>query len=256
MYAANRMSGTVSVLDADSAELLTTISLGAQPPETAERRGELVFHDAGKAFQSWFSCATCHPNGGRVDGLRWDFLRDGIGNAKDTIDLVGLNATAPYNRRATRKTARECAETGLSAGHMVEPSDDEVTDLLAYLVSLRPVPSPFLTRDSRLSAAAERGRGLFMGAARCAECHPPPLFTDRKMHDIGTQSPTDPNGRYDTPALAEIFRTAPTCTMDEPRRYATSSQPTTCTISTERRSSFPPKRLKIWPLLSCRSEAS
>jgi hypothetical protein len=33
--------------------------------------------------------------------------------------------------------------------------------------------------------AAVRGHALFMGKARCAICHPPPLFTDDKVHRTG-----------------------------------------------------------------------
>ncbi|MCF2870370.1 methylamine utilization protein MauG [Octadecabacter sp. G9-8] len=36
-----------------------------------------------------------------------------------------------------------------------------------------------------LPAAAERGRALFFGEARCASCHSGPLFTDQGFHAIG-----------------------------------------------------------------------
>ena len=40
-------------------------------------------------------------------------------------------------------------------------------------------------RSARRRARAElRGEQVFFGKARCAECHPPPIFTDNFMHDL------------------------------------------------------------------------
>ena len=47
--------------------------------------------------------------------------------------------------------------------------------LLAYQLSLQTPPPP---AGSFNSAAAQRGRDLFNGAAGCARCHTPPLLTD------------------------------------------------------------------------------
>jgi mono/diheme cytochrome c family protein len=205
----NYYSGTASILDATSGGLLRAISLGEQSPPDAARRGELIFHDATRAFQRWQSCSSCHPNQARVDGLRWDFLRDGIGNGKDTPSLLLVGETEPLNRLATRANLRVGARTGFTAGHFMVPAESEVDDLLAYLGSLRPELSPYRDANGNLSAAAQRGKTLFFGSAVCAACHPPPMFTDKKLHNIGVISDTDPDGRYDTPTLIEGYRTAP-----------------------------------------------
>ena len=210
LYVANYFSGALSVLDADSGKLAGTIPLGPQPAPDSARRGEIIFHDAAEAsFQRWHSCASCHPNQGRVDALRWDFMRDGIGNPKDTISLPFLQHTPPFNRRATRKTVLECARTGVLASHMLVPSDQDVADLAAYMISLRPKPSPHLNADGALSEAAERGKELFEGKAECADCHPGPYFSDKEMHNVGILTPNEPDGRYDTPSLIEAYRTGP-----------------------------------------------
>ena len=209
VFVGNYYSANVGVLDAESGKSLGTISLGAEAKADAVRRGELIFHDATRSFQRWHSCSSCHPNQGRVDGLRWDFLGDGIGNAKDTINLLYLHKTEPLNRRATLGTAREGAKNGLEGTHMIVPTEDAVDDLLAYLVSLRPRPSKYLTSDGKLSEAAGRGKALFEGKARCAKCHSGSEYTDKKMHNIGVLSSNEPDGRYDTPTLIEAWRTAP-----------------------------------------------
>ena len=214
LFVANYYAGSVAVLDAMTGALLKTISLGPQRPADTARRGEIIFHDATYSFQYWNSCASCHPNQGRVDGLRWDFLRDGIGNPKDTPSLVFVDKTEPLNRRiisgAMRHNAREGARSGLSGGsHMLVPDEKDVDTVLAYMVSLRPEPNPHLTAEGKLTEAAQRGKKLFEGKADCASCHPAPYYTDKQTHNIGVLTPNEPDGEYDTPSLIECYRSAP-----------------------------------------------
>lgn len=206
LYVANYYSGTVGVLDAARGTLLSVFTLGAQATPDAIRRGEIYFHDATRCFQHWHSCATCHLQGGRVDGLPWDFLRDGIDNGKDVISLVNLPHTPPYNRLATRPDARFCIETGVQVSHQVAPDSGDVDDLLAYVGSLTAEVNPNVPK---FAGAALRGKALFEGKARCTSCHPGPYFTDRRTHNVGVTSSNEPNARYDTPSLIEAYRTAP-----------------------------------------------
>ena len=50
--------------------------------------------------------------------------------------------------------------------------------------------------DAALTPAQKRGAELFFGRANCAVCHPPPLFTDDKFHNIAT-----PQAGFETPHL-------------------------------------------------------
>lgn len=206
LYVANYYAGAVGVLDAIRGNLLSVFPLANQPAPDAARRGEIYFHDATRCFQHWHSCASCHPDGGRVDGLPWDFLRDGIDNGKDVISLVNLLHTPPFNRLATRPNARYCIESGVVVSHHVTPDPAEVDDLLAYVGSLTAEVNPNLPK---FAEAAQRGKALFEGRADCARCHPGPYFTDQRTHHIGVTSRNEPNARYDTPSLVEAYRTAP-----------------------------------------------
>ncbi|MFV1966786.1 MAG: beta-propeller fold lactonase family protein [Pirellulaceae bacterium] len=206
LYVANYYSGTVGVLDAAEAKLLGKIAVGDQPEPDAVRRGEIYFHDATRCFQRWHSCASCHLDNGRIDGLPWDFMRDGIDNGKDVISLVNMPHTPPYNRRATRATPRECIRTGVVVSHVIEPDPADVDDLLAYTLSLTAEPNPNLPQ---FAEAAKRGKLLFEGRAACAKCHSGPYFTDKKAYDVGIFSPNEPDARYDTPSLIEAYRTGP-----------------------------------------------
>ena len=90
----------------------------------------------------------------------------------------------------------------------------------------------FLTDGTPLPAAAERGRQLFFGAARCAQCHNGPLLSDQDFHamalppfgpgrtrvwdpmprDVGRMGATDDLEdayRFRTPPLRNVALTAP-----------------------------------------------
>jgi hypothetical protein len=69
---------------------------------------------------------------------------------------------------------------GVKAGFgAMRASPDLVTSKLAALHFYQiAIPAPRPKPDSYDSAAAERGKVLFEGKARCASCHVPPLFTE------------------------------------------------------------------------------
>ena len=75
------------------------------------------------------------------------------------------------------------------------------------------IPAPVPPADSYDGAAAQRGKALFEGKARCATCHVPPLYTEPgwQMHtgaEIGIddfQSQRSPDGRYRTTPLKGLF---------------------------------------------------
>jgi cytochrome c peroxidase len=208
---ANYFSDSLTVIDlAQPHAPARSIALGPKPEMNLTQQGEFYFHDAGICFQGWQSCASCHPGDGRVDGLNWDLLNDGIGNPKNTKSLLLAHKTPP----AMWTGVRDNAETAVRAGirHIlftVQPP--EVANALdAWLKSLQPVPSPHLV-NGKLSAAARRGEKLFRSrTVGCAECHPAPLFTDLKTSPVGTAGPLDQGvEQFDTPSLVEVWRTAP-----------------------------------------------
>ncbi len=209
LYVANYFSGTVSALNAADGKLQGTLSLGTQPKADAVRRGEIVFHDATRSFQYWHSCASCHPGDARMDGLRWDFVDDGLGNAMNTPSLYNLEQTEPLHRMGTLKDVRELAKHGLTFTHGLVPTEQEVNDLTAFLKSLKPQPSPNLAADGKLTEAAQRGKGVFEGKAACITCHAGANFTDRKLDDVGTNAENEKGAKFKTTPLLELYRTAP-----------------------------------------------
>jgi cytochrome c553 len=210
-YTANYFSDTLTAFELDGEyPKAESIPLGPRLPMTAARQGELNFNDARLCFQGWQSCASCHSDDARVDGLNWDLLNDGIGNPKNNKSLLLAFKTPPAMSTGVRESAGAAVRAGLT--HILftvqPPAVSEALD--AYIQLLRPVPSPHLVRG-RLSLAARRGEKIFHShEAGCAQCHPGPLFTDLQSYDVGTRGPLDaPNDVFDTPTLVEVWRTAP-----------------------------------------------
>jgi hypothetical protein len=50
---------------------------------------------------------------------------------------------------------------------------------------------------------------FFSEKVGCGKCHPEPLYTDLKMHDVGSSVPVDRRVDFDTSTLIEVWRTAP-----------------------------------------------
>jgi DNA-binding beta-propeller fold protein YncE len=181
-------------------------SLGPVPALTAERRGEIAFHDATHCFQRWQSCSSCHPDA-RVDGLNWDLMNDGVGNPKSTKSMLLAHRTPPAMWLGVRPDAPYAVRSGFKHIQFAAVDEAHAADVDRYLQALAPVPSPHLVR-SQLSAAAERGRRHFK-AAGCADCHAGPHATDLRSYDVGTTGGRDRGQPVDTPALVECWRTAP-----------------------------------------------
>jgi hypothetical protein len=97
-------------------------------------------------------------------------------------------------------------------GHVQAPPDqDRISKTLPALQFYQlAIPPPKPPAGTFVQAAADRGKALFDGQARCATCHVPPTFTEPgwNLHtpqEIGIddfQANRSPDGRYRTTPLA------------------------------------------------------
>ena len=100
-------------------------------------------------------------------------------------------------------------------GHVVTPPDQDrispkLPALHVYQLSLL-APKP--PRGSFDKAAAEQGRDLFLGKAKCASCHVPPTFTEpgwnlhtaQEINIDDFQAQRSPDGRYRTAPLRGLW---------------------------------------------------
>ncbi len=178
------------------------------------RRGEMLYNDGSMCFQQWQSCASCHPDG-RIDGLNWDLLNDGMGNPKQTKSELFSHCTPPTMVTGIRKDMHTCNRAGLIHIQFVTRPEEDVHCFDAYCSQMKPVPSPYLV-NGELSERAKRGRKLFK-QAKCADCHTEDsrapsgenLWTDCARYDTGLGVGSEGGRLFDTPTLNECWRTAP-----------------------------------------------
>lgn len=206
VYVAGYFSNEVAIVPLDDPANMTSLRLAPRAQYRGAALGRKLFHDATLSHQNWLSCASCHADG-RTDGLRWDTVRDGIGNAKVTPGTLHADQTLPLGALGGAASVRDdLEETGASLFQAVF-SDEQLDALEQFLTSLAPEPSPALV-DGGLNESAVRGRKVF-DRLGCAACHSGAFFTDGQKHDLGTARGPDHGQPIVTPSLIEIWRTAP-----------------------------------------------
>ena len=209
-YVALYFSDNLAVVDLSPKpqKAVSWIALGPEPKLTAVRRGEMYFNDADLCFQHWQSCASCHPDA-RVDALNWDLLNDGLGTPKNNKSMLLAHKTPPSMWEGVRPTAESAVRSGITHIQFAVRPEEDAMAIDEYLKTLAPVPSPHLV-GGQLSLAAQRGKALFFSErVGCGKCHPEPLYSDLRMHDVDSKGPYDRRRDFDTPSLIECWRTAP-----------------------------------------------
>ncbi len=187
------------------------VSLGQTPVDSESHlvhRGMELFYDASRSLDQWYSCASCHLDGGS-NARAMDTWNDGTElTPKTVLPLAGVTETGPWTWHGWQTDLRESIQnsfTDTMQGKAV--SEQEVTALASYLASLREPPSPFLGANGELTAAAERGKVLFDSSEMgCAQCHSGNQFTDGLVHDVGLGSESDKYAGYNTPSLRGVHR--------------------------------------------------
>jgi DNA-binding beta-propeller fold protein YncE len=222
IYIAERLDDRIGIIDIGPLERVADIDLEGPRHETLVRRGEKIFNSAGYTLQRQFSCRSCHPEN-HMDRLQYDFEPDGLGrNVVDNKTMLGLKATGPFKWNG--KNTSLYMQCGIRFARFLmrrEPFPiEDLNALVAFLDSLQPPPNEQPTTDAGLAAARERGRQIFERAAkrdgtqipqknRCITCHPPPLFTDLRVSDVGSASPIDNEKGFDTPGLSNLILSSP-----------------------------------------------
>jgi hypothetical protein len=177
----------------------------------------------------WISCNTCHFDG-EHDGRTWFF---GFAGPRNTTSLLGMIQTYPlrwsgeWDESADSEFAnrKENFGEGLIEGEMncsLSPPDcvnhppnqarnGDLDALAAFIDSLQIPLSPNHSNGEPLTDKEKRGQLIFnKPELGCISCHPPPLYTDQKMHDVGTATFDEKIGpAYDTPSLRGLYDSSP-----------------------------------------------
>ncbi|MFI3306001.1 MAG: YVTN family beta-propeller repeat-containing protein [Rikenellaceae bacterium] len=204
-YVPTYFSDDLNVVDLNTDKLISTTQLQPERIEDDIFKGEMYFNDATYCFQNWQSCNGCHPGDGRTDGMNWDLMNDGVGNAKNCKSMLYSHVTPPAMISGIRAMAEIAVRKGFTHIQFAEIPEANALCVDEYLKSLRPVPSPYLV-GGELSESAERGKKVYQ-KYECGSCHSGQYYTDMKMYRIGDDVEFE-NG-WDTPTLIEVWRTAP-----------------------------------------------
>ena len=214
LYVANYLGDSVQIVDAESARLVQTIPLGGPKKLTLVRQGEVLFHDADRSHNQWYSCNTCHSDG-HTNGLDFDTLNDGrqdlstahLRSRKKVPSLRRVTKTKPWTWHGWQTSLDDSmVESFTKSMQGTKPKADEVKALLAYLDTLDYPRNPFRLADGSLTPAAQRGQNVFRSAkAACNTCHGGPELTDGKIHEVGLEERDDAYRGYNPPSLRGVY---------------------------------------------------
>jgi cytochrome c peroxidase/sugar lactone lactonase YvrE len=207
---ANYLRDAVQIVDVRAGRVLRTIALGGPARLALARLGESLFYDARRSHNQWFSCHTCHVDG-HTCGLTFDTLNDdSYGNPKLTPSLRGVSRTGPWTWHGWQKDLGAAVEKSYTQTLFgPKPTADEVRAVVAFLGTLEHPPNPHRVADNRLSAAAQRGQTLFVGAAKCSRCHAPPEYTSEHTYDVKLEDDGSPYRRWNPPSLRGLWQRGP-----------------------------------------------
>ena len=237
-YVANYFSDSLSLVDLTSPQpkprsiplLLPPAGAGGKglqsptrPHAPRSQRASSISMTPTICFQGWQSCASCHDDDARVDGLNWDLLNDGIGNPKDTKSLVLSHQTPPVMSMGVRATAEIGGpERHPNSSFTVQPEAVPAA-MDEWLKSLKPAPSPLPGEwagcPTRPGAARSCSR---IPASAAPTATRRSLFTDLQSYNVGTQNPFDKEDRSSTRRRCASFGARrPICTTARRPRSAT-----------------------------------
>ncbi len=208
VFVANYLDNSVQVVDLRESRLIQTISLGGANPPSLARRGEAIFFDARRSLDQWYSCHTCHYDGG-TNSVVMDTFNDGTSfTFKTVLPLYDVDRTAPWTWHGWQTDLHDAMKRSITSTMLgAEPSESDAEALIAYLKTLTPPPNPFRNHDGALTEAIERGRKIFHSErAGCASCHNGAYFTDGEVHDVGLDSPRQRHQGFNTPSLLGVYR--------------------------------------------------
>lgn len=203
VYVANYLRNSVQVVDLREFRVVHEIDLGGPREPSPARLGAAIFYDAGRSLDQWYSCHTCHQDGG-TNAVATDTLNDGSARTFKTIlPLYDLPRTRPWTWHGWQTDLRAAMTKSLTSTMLgTPPSEKEIDALLSFFDQLKRPVNPFAVDESRDRLAISRGRKVFFGpAAGCADCHSGPHYTDGDIHDVGSGAPSDRYPGYNTPSL-------------------------------------------------------
>jgi cytochrome c peroxidase len=213
---------------------LPPVQLPAFVTADAVALGDALFQDARLSATGKLACASCHvpgqdyaggsgevtaagkPNLRRaptIANLAWkrEFGWDGRSDTLD--DFLQAHIPGQLGQPLDAALHALAADAGIQARLARvggAPDDAALRGLEAFALTRFDGDSPWDRAERAADPPAEllAGYKLFMGKARCAGCHPPPLYTDFGYHRVVRDSQAADKGRgFVEPARTNAFAT-------------------------------------------------
>lgn len=231
-----RIGPSAADLRSRGLDILPPVTMPDDNPLTSEKAelGKILFFDRRLSGNGFVACSTCHlPNAGWGDGNALSLGYPGTlhwRNSQTIINTAYQSKLFWGGEKTSLEAQAKSAWTGNIAGNldpiMAEETlrqipdyvrrfqevfgtesptfDDALRALAAFeaTVNSRNVPFDNYLRGNQdaMSDAALRGADLFVGKARCIECHGGPLFTDQSYHNTGVPK----NPEFESDPLRQI----------------------------------------------------
>lgn len=208
VFVANYLRNAVQVVDLKSRGVVQEIALGGPSEMTLARRGMEIFYDGRRSLDQWYSCHSCHQDGG-INARPMDTMNDGTEmTLKTVLPLYDVTATFPWTWHGWQTNLNEAMHKSITSTMQGQPpSEADKQALIAFLGTLKAPPNPFRNPDGSLGEAAQRGKQVFFSSkAGCADCHNGKYYSDGKIHDVGLGSDSDFYDGYNTPSLVGVYR--------------------------------------------------
>jgi YVTN family beta-propeller protein len=214
VYAANYLTDSIQAIDFGTGRIAETIALNGPKEMSLVRMGEVIFHDAARSSNQWYSCNTCHSDG-HTNGLDFDTLNDGwqdlstthLRSRKKVPTLRRVASTGPWTWHGWQKGLDDAmVESFTKSMQGKRPTAADVTAVVAYLGTLDYPRNPNRDHDGGLGPAAKRGETVYRSSkAACAKCHGGADMTDGKVHVVGLEGPGDVYEGYNPPSLRGTY---------------------------------------------------
>ncbi|MEM7475941.1 MAG: hypothetical protein AAF483_13190 [Planctomycetota bacterium] len=229
VFVANHLLDSIQEVDLESREVVREISLGDAPSDAEEmiaHRGMEIFYDAERSLDQWYSCHSCHQDGG-TNAKAMDTWNDGSKMTNKTVlPLAGLERTGPWTWHGWQEDLSASLQNSfVSTMQGKEASQEDLAALRKYLGTLEPAPNPFqsamrevtsgqgngdktaVDNNDMLRQTYARGKDLFFSAdVGCSDCHSGSNYTDGEIHDVGMVRETDMYEGYNTPSLVGVYK--------------------------------------------------
>jgi cytochrome c peroxidase len=166
------------------------------------------------------ACLDCHANG-HTNGathLVGDIRPQSFRRRIDTPSLRGVNMQRLFGSQRALRSIEDFTEfeqrgayfdgdivIATKKGANILERGSQVHAMAEFQELLDFPPAPKLRvvdgklDPARATRAELHGQEVFFGKGQCSTCHPPPIYSDNFMHDLGTDrffTPRDINGRF------------------------------------------------------------